>query len=125
MKKLFYIRPAAFAKIKVRQSKADTRLQGKSSWGGQTKMEIGPVANIRIVPMVKSQETDLGMTDVYDIERSSRIDDETYTPSGAKAGAGSENDEDETYDDSDDLEDDTETRGKERSAENGQVDFVA
>ena len=90
-------------------------------------MEIGPVANVRIVPMVKSRETDLGMTDVDDVERLSRINDETYTPSCAKAETGFEDDEkeDETYDASGDMEDDTEARRKERSAENKQVDFVA
>jgi hypothetical protein len=68
---------------------------------GQTKMEIGPVTNVRIVPMVKSRETDLGMTDVDDVERLSRVGDETYTPSNAKGGTGFEDDVDDRYEEED------------------------
>jgi hypothetical protein len=68
-------------------------------------MEISPVANVRIPPVVQSKDTDLGMTDVDDVESVSRIGDETYTPSGEESapgersqdsGEGRQNDED-TY----------------------------
>jgi hypothetical protein len=90
-------------------------------------MEISPVDAVRMVPMVKSRITDLGLTDVYDIERSSRIGDETYSPSGQKEAAGAESDEDaqdvaDTYDDS---EEGTEAEPKVPPAANGQVDYVA
>jgi hypothetical protein len=92
-------------------------------------MEISPVDSVRLVPMVSSRITDLGLMDVYDIERSSRIGDETYSPSGQKekAAAGAENDEDsqdaeDTYDDS---EEDAEAEPKVPPAANGQIDYVA
>jgi hypothetical protein len=67
------------------------------------------------------------MTDVDDIERSSRVGDETYSPSGQKGAAGAEIDEDvqdaeDTYDDS---EEETETEPKVLRVADGQIDFVA
>ena len=61
-------------------------------------MEISPVAGVRIAPMIQSKVTDLGLTDVYEIERSSRTGDETYSPSGTKAASGFEDDEDKNED---------------------------
>jgi hypothetical protein len=83
-------------------------------------MEISPVSAVRIAPMVRYKETDLGLTDVVEIERSSRTGDETYSPSGARAATGFEDDEDE-FDDPDgaDAESSLKTAG------NRQVDFVA
>ncbi|MGD0547935.1 MAG: hypothetical protein ABR991_08945 [Terracidiphilus sp.] len=66
-------------------------------------MEISPVANVRIAPMIRSKVTDLGLTDVYEIERSSRTGDETYSPSGSKAASGFEDDE-EKFSDQEDSE---------------------
>jgi hypothetical protein len=43
--------------------------------------------------MVKSRETILGMPGVFEVEYSSRTDDETYSPSSAKAAGGAEEDE--------------------------------
>jgi hypothetical protein len=90
-------------------------------------MEISPVDSVRLVPMVSSRITDLGLTDVYDIERSSRIGDETYSPSGQKEAAGSENDEDapdgeDMYDDS---EEEIEPEPKVPPVAKGEVDYVA
>jgi hypothetical protein len=65
-------------------------------------MEIGPVANIRIAPMVRPKDADLGMTDVYEVERTTRTGDEIYIPGGTKAASGFEEDEDK----SDELDDD-------------------
>jgi hypothetical protein len=67
-------------------------------------MEIGPVSEVRIAPMVRSKTTDLGLTDVNEIARTSRIEDETYSPSSAAAANGFEDEND----DSDALEDDSE-----------------
>jgi len=64
-------------------------------------MEISPVNAVRIVPMVRPIQSDLGLTDIYEIERASRTGDETYIPSSAKAASGFEGDEDKY----DDLED--------------------
>jgi hypothetical protein len=58
-------------------------------------MEISPVSGVRIAPMVKSRETDLGMPGVFEVEYSSRTGDETYSPSSAKAASGAEEDEDD------------------------------
>lgn len=61
-------------------------------------MEIGPVANVRIMPMIRSKVTDLGLTDIYEVERSTRTGDETYSPSGSKAASGFEDDEEKRSD---------------------------
>ncbi|MGA2888242.1 MAG: hypothetical protein ABSE51_09350 [Terracidiphilus sp.] len=66
-------------------------------------MEISPIPGIRIAPSIRSKEADLGLTDVFEVEHSTRTGDETYTPSGAKAASGYEDDEDK-YDDSEDEE---------------------
>ena len=91
-------------------------------------MEISPVANVSITSMARSKSTDLGMADVYDIERSSRIGDETYSPSGEKAGTGSESDEDtqdteDTYGDHEDEEDEIEP--KTPPVTDSQINFIA
>ena len=57
-------------------------------------MEIGPVSGVRIAPAVKPQESFLGLTDLREVERTSRTEDETYSPSGARAATGFEDDED-------------------------------
>jgi hypothetical protein len=90
-------------------------------------MEISPVDSVRMIPMVKSRITDLGLMDVYDIERSSRVGDETYSPSGQKAATGveSEDDEQDAEDTYDDSEEDTEAEPKAPPAANGQIDYVA
>jgi hypothetical protein len=79
-------------------------------------MEISPIPGVRIAPMVRSKETDLGLTDVYEIERSSRTGDETYSPSGAKAATGIEDD---------DLEANTGTDAKDLAGGISQVDCIA
>lgn len=56
-------------------------------------MEISPVASVRLAPMVRSKATDLGLTDIYEIEHSTRSRDETYTPHTSKAASGIEDDE--------------------------------
>jgi hypothetical protein len=84
-------------------------------------MEISPVAGVRIAPMVRSKESDLGLTDVFEIERSSRTGDETYSPSGTKPATGFEDDEEEF----DDLEDGVEAKLRARPAGNGQIDYLA
>jgi hypothetical protein len=87
-------------------------------------MEISPIPGIRIAPTVRFKETDLGLTDVYEIERSTRTGDETYTPSGSKAATGCEDDEDK-YDDLDDLGEGDETEHKALLAEESQISRFA
>jgi hypothetical protein len=84
-------------------------------------MEISPVSAVRIAPMVKYRETDLGLTDLVEIERSSRTGDETYSPSGARAATGFEDEEDEF----DDPEDSADTESRVQTAGVRQIDFVA
>jgi hypothetical protein len=96
-------------------------------------MEIGPVTNVGLVSTIKSRETDLGLADVEDIEQLSRVSDETYTPSNAKSGTGSEGGDDDKYEEEDlddDLEEDeygeeTEAKSTVPTAEGGQINFVA
>jgi hypothetical protein len=59
-----------------------------------TSMEIGPVASVRITPMVRPKEADLGTTDVYEVERTTQSGDDIYIPSATKATSGFEDDED-------------------------------
>jgi hypothetical protein len=94
-------------------------------------MEISPIANVSITPMVRSKATDLGLTDVYDIERSSSIGDETYSPGSAKPGAGDyegDSDDSDGQDDEelyDDLEDSGDTKPETQPAKSGQIDYIA
>ncbi len=89
--------------------------------GEQTKMEISPVIAVRIAPMVRSRVTDLGLTDVYEVERSSRTGDETYSPSASKAASGFEDDDDNF----EDLDTDPDTELNVRLAGNGQISRFA
>jgi len=75
-------------------------------------MEIGPVSAVRMAPMVRPREADLGLTDVYQVERSTRTGDETYIPSAARAASGFEEDEDNL----DNLEEDFDSEPRARSA---------
>jgi hypothetical protein len=92
-----------------------------SSRTEQKKMEIGPVAGVRIAPMVRPKEADLGMTDVYEVERTTRTGDEIYIPSGTKATSGFEDDEDKYNELADEL--DAELRV--RPAVNGKISRFA
>jgi len=97
------------------------RRQGEFQDWNQSNMEISPVANVRIAPMVRPREADLGLTVVYDVERSSRCGDETYSPSVTKAASGFEDDED-TFDE---LEDDLDAEPRVRSTRNGKISRFA
>jgi hypothetical protein len=84
-------------------------------------MEISPIPGVRIAPMIRSKVTDLGLTDVYEIERSSRTGDEIYTPSGARAATGFEEDEDKNGD----LESEAEAQVGEQRARKMQINYIA
>lgn len=88
-------------------------------------MEISPISGVRIAPMIRSKETDLGLTDVYEIERSTRIGDETYSPSLARAATGFEDDEESFENPDESLDDDLETVPKGRVAAKRQVNYLA
>ena len=90
-------------------------------------MEISPISAVRIAPVIRSKQSDLGLTGVFEIERSSRADDETYSPGGNKAAGGSEEEESMT---GDQEESDSEDEGKpetEKAAdeETGEISFFA
>jgi hypothetical protein len=90
-------------------------------------MEISPVAGVRIAPTVRPKESDLGMTDVYEVERTTRTGDDAYLPSKTKAATGFE-DENDKYDDPEEdsnLEDDPQAERKVRPIGNNQVDYFA
>jgi hypothetical protein len=84
-------------------------------------MEIGPVTSIRIAPMIRPREADLGLTDVYEVEHSTRTGDEIYIPSGTKAASGFEEEEDKN----DELEDDLDAEPRVRSAGIGKISRFA
>jgi hypothetical protein len=58
-------------------------------------MEISPVSGVRIAPMVKSREDVLGMSGVFEVEYSSRTDEESYWRSSTKPASGAEGEGDE------------------------------
>ncbi|MGA2276508.1 MAG: hypothetical protein ABSG00_02810 [Terracidiphilus sp.] len=84
-------------------------------------MEIGPVTAVRIAPRMKPIEAELGLTDVIEIEHSSRTGDETYSPSGVKASTGFEDDED-TFED---LEDDPDAPPPVKAVASVQISYFA
>lgn len=84
-------------------------------------MEIGPVASVRIAPTARIRVSDLGLTDVYEVERSSRTGDETYSPSATKAASGFEDDEDKY----EELEDDLDSEPRVRTAGIGKISRFA
>ena len=84
-------------------------------------MEIGPVASVRIAPMIRPREADLGMTDVYEVERTTRTGDEIYIPSGTKAASGFEDEEDKY----DELEDELDGEPRARPVGNGKISRFA
>jgi hypothetical protein len=84
-------------------------------------MEIGPVASVRIAPMVRPKEADLGLTDVYEVERTTQIGDEIYIPSGTKAASGFEEDEDKY----EELEEGLDTESRVRPAGAGKISRFA
>ncbi|MFY9854972.1 MAG: hypothetical protein WAK26_13940 [Terracidiphilus sp.] len=71
--------------------------------------------------MVRPREAYLGLTDVFEVERSSSTGDETYSPGEAKAASGFEDDED-TFDE---LEDDLDEESTGRPPENGKINRFA
>ena len=88
-------------------------------------MEIGPVSGIRLVPTIRPRESLLGLTDVYEVDRTSLTGDETYTPQGAKAASGYEEDED-TYnaEKDDELDGEPNVPLKVRAVANGSVNYT-
>jgi hypothetical protein len=56
-------------------------------------MEISPVSAVKLPSVIRQAESDLGLTDVGESARSSRMGDETYEPSGVKAASGFEDDD--------------------------------
>jgi hypothetical protein len=86
---------------KVLNLRADRLLQGELSTRGERKMEISPIAGVCIVPTFRSRETDLGLTDVFEVESSSRTGDERYSPGGNRAAGGFEDDEEKASDQAD------------------------
>ena len=81
-------------------------------------MEIGPISGVRMVSTFRSRETELGLTDVFEVERSSRTGDETYSPGGNQAASGFEDDEDKA---DDQQESDSEAQEKPKAVK-GSVD---
>jgi hypothetical protein len=86
-----------------------------------TSMEIGPVASVRIAPMIRPRLADLGATDVNEVERTTQIGDEIYIPSASKATSGFEDDEDKY----EELEDDLDTELKVWTAGIGKISRFA
>jgi hypothetical protein len=84
-------------------------------------MEIGPVTGVRITPMVRPKEADLGMTDVYEVERTTQTGDEIYIPSDAKAASGYEDEEDKY----EELEEETDAEIRVRPAGSSKISRFA
>jgi len=84
-------------------------------------MEIGPVTGVRILPMVRPKEDDLGMTDVYEVERTTQTGDEIYIPSDAKAASGFEDEEDKY----EELEEETDEESRVKTAGTSKISRFA
>jgi len=63
-------------------------------------MEIGPIPGIRPMLPVRPMATDIGLTDIFEIESTSRSGDETYTPTITRAASGIEDEEESVPEDS-------------------------
>lgn len=59
------------------------------------EMEISPIAGIRVMSVVKIPPADSDLSRVFDVENSSRPDEDTYTGSGKKAGGGQDDEDDD------------------------------
>jgi hypothetical protein len=92
-------------------------------------MEISPISAVRLAPAFRSRETDLGLTDVFDVENSARIGDETYSPGGNGAASGFDDDEDKGEEqEATDTDSDTELKPKEQKTSGGatqEINFFA
>jgi hypothetical protein len=81
--------------IQVTFGSVDKGEQGKPDRGWE--MEISPIAGIRVMPVVKVPPADSDLSRVFDIENSSKPDEDTYSGGGKKASGGQddENEDDE------------------------------
>lgn len=87
-------------------------------------MEISPISAVRLAPAFRSRETDLGLTDVFDVESSSRIGDETYSPGGNGAASGFDDDEDKP-EDQEEIDPETEAKLKAQKALDGTTQEIS
>ncbi len=55
-------------------------------------MQIGPIAEIRVLPAVKAPPVDPQLSALFDIEGTAKPDDDSYS-GGAKKAAGAEEEE--------------------------------
>lgn len=85
-------------------------------------MNISPVDSVRIAPMVRPKDASLGVTDVYQTERTARSRDEHTPPPAAKVATGFEDENDE-YEDLE--EEDSEAERKVQPPAQGNVNYFA
>jgi hypothetical protein len=57
-------------------------------------MEISPITAVRLAPTYRPKKANHELTEVFEVESSSRADDESYSPGGDRAASGSEESED-------------------------------
>jgi hypothetical protein len=62
-------------------------------------MEISPIPGIRSLPVMKTPPAEADLSRVFDVENSSRPDDDSYSGSNKK-GAGGQDDEDNVTEES-------------------------
>ena len=91
-------------------------------------MEIGPIAAIRAVPMIKPLRSDADLSAVFGVEFRGRAGDETYSSNRQKAARGLENDNpnDEDLGDEDSgMEEENMGLGKPAAGGSGKISFFA
>ena len=90
-------------------------------------MEISPVSAVRMAPMIRAKESDLGTTDIFQTEYVTRLGDESYSPSVTQAASGFEDEEDPLLepDELDDQEDYPIRSSRARILASSQFRFVA
>jgi hypothetical protein len=84
-------------------------------------MEISPIAGIRAMPLVKIPPAESGLSKVFDVENSSKPNDDSYSGNGKKSAGGQD-------DETDDLEEGNDVVSGDHAAEHGrisQIDYFA
>lgn len=85
-------------------------------------MEISPVAGIRVMPVVKVPPADSDLSRVFDIENSSKPDEDTYSGSGKKASGGQDDEDNDLVEEG--VEEESGGQAVER-VEGRQIDYFA
>lgn len=90
-------------------------------------MGITPITAIHLGSTFKPRDRELGQTEIFEIENSSRTGDETYSPGGNKSASGFEDEEEGLMEqeDADGLDDAKPEATKSAEETGGEISFFA